>query len=82
MTDPRVLTAAWAAEGAREARQALPKPAAKPKPGPHPRTGRRTQQAIDALLNLRRDISIGLPAEALIDRIDDVLYRLTKGTTR
>jgi len=42
------------------------------------RTGRRTAEAIAALQSLRRDISIGLPAEALIDRIDDVLFRLKR----
>jgi hypothetical protein len=42
------------------------------------RTGKRTAEAIAALQSLRRDISIGLPAEALIDRIDDVLFRLKR----
>ena len=45
---------------------------------PRLRTGRRTQQAIDALQSLRRDISIGLPAAALIDRIDDELFKLKR----
>lgn len=42
------------------------------------RTGKRTAEAITALQSLRRDISIGLPAAALIDRIDDVLFRLKR----
>jgi len=45
---------------------------------PRLRTGKRTAEAIAALQSLRRDISIGLPAEALIDRIDDVLFRLKR----
>lgn len=45
---------------------------------PKPRTGRRTQQAIDALINLRTDISLGLPRAALLERIDDQLHRLKK----
>ncbi len=45
---------------------------------PRLRTGKRTAEAITALQSLRRDISIGLPAEALIDRIDDVLFRLKR----
>ena len=51
---------------------------AKPEVTTRLRTGKRTAEAIAALQSLRRDISIGLPAEALIDRIDDVLYRLTR----
>jgi len=47
-------------------------------PDPKLRTGKRTAEAITALQSLRRDISIGLPAEALIDRIDDVLFRLKR----
>ncbi len=47
-----------------------------------PRTGKRTAEAIAALQSLRRDISVGVPAASLIDRIDDVLYRLTKGPTK
>ena len=45
---------------------------------PKPRTGRRTQQAIDALINLRTDVSLGLPRAALLERIDDELHRLKK----
>lgn len=47
---------------------------------PRPRTGRRTQQAIDALLNLRNEISLGRPHKALLERIDDELFKLRKGT--
>ena len=45
---------------------------------PKLRTGRRTQQAIDALLNLRNDVALGLPAAALLDRIDDELFKLKR----
>lgn len=45
---------------------------------PKPRTGRRTRQAIEALHNLRNDIALGLPPKALIERIDDELFKLTK----
>lgn len=48
---------------------------------PKPRTGRRTQQAIDALLCLRRDIALGLPTTALLERVDDELFKLKKGPT-
>lgn len=41
-------------------------------------TAQRTQQAIDALVNLRRDILIGLPPAALLDRIDDELFKLKR----
>lgn len=41
-----------------------------------PRTGKRTQQAIDALRNLRTDIALGLPRDALLERIDDELFKL------
>lgn len=92
--DPRVLAAAWAAEGAKETRQRLE---TKPdtglasavanlrshvSPEKRLRTGRRTQQAIDALLNLRNDVSLGLPAAALLDRIDDELFKLKRGTVK
>lgn len=36
------------------------------------------QQAIEAFQNLRLDVASGLPSEALIDRIDDVLFRLKR----
>ena len=42
------------------------------------RTGKRTAEAITALQSLRNDIFIGLPRDALIDRIDDVLFRLKR----
>lgn len=46
---------------------------------PKLRTGRRTAQAIAALVNLRADIAAGLPAVALLDRVDDELFRLKSG---
>ena len=75
MTPKTVATirAARAAAAQREANEKARAPAI-----PRPRTGKRTAEAITALQSLRRDISIGLPAEALIDRIDDVLYRLAR----
>lgn len=43
-----------------------------------PRVGKLTAQAIAALQRLRRDIQIGVPPEALLDRIDDELFRLKR----
>ncbi len=74
--DPRILIRANAAEGAALQRQAnAPRP---PAVRSHLRTGRRTAQAIAALVNLRADIALGLPASALIDRIDDELFKLKR----
>lgn len=69
---PRAAIARRAATGARLARLAAM---------PRPRTGRRTQQAIDALLRLRVEIALGTPHASLLERIDDELYSLRKGNT-
>ena len=46
---------------------------------PRLRTGRRTQQAIDALLRLRTEIALGAPHADLLERVDDALYSLKRG---
>ena len=62
--DPRPAIARRAAAGARAALDAAQ---------PRLRTGRRTQQAIDAL---------GAPHADLLERVDDALYSLKKGSTQ
>lgn len=52
--------------------------AAAPTPGPRLRTGKRTAQAITALQNLRRDISLGIAHADLLDRVDDELFKLKR----
>lgn len=49
-----------------------------PDPAPRLRTGKRTQQAIAALQNLRRDISLGIAHADLLDRVDDELFKLKR----
>jgi hypothetical protein len=77
--NPAIATikAARAASAQRRALERLEATAAKPV-AVTPRTGRRTQQAIDALICLRRDVALGLPREALLDRIDDELFKLKR----
>ena len=62
-----------AAEGARLTRLAA---------APRPRTGRRTQQAIDALLRLRTEIALGAAHADLLERIDDELFSLRRAETK
>jgi len=71
--DPRPAIARRAAAGARAALDAAQ---------PRLRTGRRTQQAIDALLRLRTEIALGAPHADLLERVDDALYSLKKGSTQ
>lgn len=85
MTNPRALAVirqeradALRRKALAAAARRLEATAGQPDKPPRLRTGKRTAEAITALQSLRRDISIGLPAEALIDRIDDVLFRLRK----
>ncbi len=70
--NPAALSTIRAARAAKAQREAN---------APKPRTGRRTAQAIAALRNLRNDLALGLPPAALIERIDDELFKLTKGKT-
>lgn len=78
MADPRVLIAANAAEGAALQRQANARAETGKPIASQLRTGRRTAQAIAALMHLRTDILAGVGPVSLVDRIDDELFKLRK----
>lgn len=64
--------AAAARQRASEARQLTKEPESSVRP----RVGRLTQQAINALIRVRNEVSLGASRKDLLDRIDDELYGL------
>lgn len=69
MEDPRLSIARRAAQGARRQLDRIEAPR-------RPRIGRLTQQAINALIRVRNEVSLGASRKDLLDCIDDELYGL------